>query len=381
MGKDLTEAREAWAVEVDDLAAQCELEPEVVRAAEEGSGDVATFASLADALGGTFDDLVAQRRFWEAPTIAFRSTPRPLDRALVKAILVRLARAAAAHRSAVALVPDPEPPLRLDPVAVTDAPAAQAEELAKRVRELLDNPREPISSVRGVLRRFGFGTFLSAFGTGEIDGVSWRDAEGRGYGAANIEAREGSVTAVRMTFAHELSHLLFDGLRGEALGIVEQRRGETEAREQRANAFAAYLLAPRGAVLRFLRERGLPHGKPPNAQDVLALSAHFGMGVEAIGSHLVSCKLWERADIVFHRGLRTELRQGADTIEHDGPGAASTIALERRGEILDLATAALEEGTISVGRWRELVGLGLFDDCTRILAEREALGHVEHHSM
>ncbi len=380
MAHDLLAAREAWALSPDDLAAQCGLEPADVLAAEQGSGDVATFAALAVALGGTFDDLLLGRHFWEAPTIAFRSAPGPIDRPLVRATLLRLSAAAAAHRAASALASEPAAPLTMDPAVLADQPATQAEDLAKRVREKLENPREPLSSVRSVLRRFGFGTFLSSFASPAVDGLSWRDADGRGFGAANVDAREGAVTAVRMTFAHELCHLLFDGLRGQPLGVVE-RRQDGDALEQRANAFAAHLLAPRSAVHAFLRQRGLPYRKPPNAQDVLALSAHFGMGVEAVASHLITCKLWERADLFQHRGLRTELRQGPDTIERDASGPASAIPLERRGEILDMATAALEDGRISVGRWRELLGIDPLDDYQAVLAEREALGNVEHRSM
>jgi Zn-dependent peptidase ImmA (M78 family) len=380
MGKDLAEAREAWEISAEALAEQCELDPQDVHAAEGGAGDVSTFSALVTALGGTLEELAAGRKFWIAPTIALRAGPGPLDRPVIRATLLRLSAAAAAHRAVSALVPEAQTALSIDPAPLGEKPAAQAEELAKKVREQLENPHEPIASVRNVLNRFGFATFLSPFVAEDVDGISWRDPDGRGYAAANVAAREGAVTAIRMTFAHELCHLLFDGRRGEPLGIFE-KRGRVEAYEQRANAFGAYLLAPRSGVSRLLRQRGLPYGKTPNAQDVLALSAHFGMGVEAVANHLVNLEKWVHADKFLNRGLRTELLQGIDNAEYVAPGAATAIPLERRGEVLDRATAALEEGNISAGRWRELVALDPFDDCRAILAERDALGHVEYSSM
>lgn len=383
VGQSLARAREAWEISVSDLADQCELSPSDVEAAERGEGDVGTLGALAAGLGGSLDDLFAGRPFWEAPTIAFRAPRARLDRAAVRATLLRLSLAAAAYRDARRLVTDADDPLTIDPAPLGDAPEVQAETLAARVRELLSNPREPIASVRAVLNSFGFATFLSAFPASDLDGVSWRDVDGQGFAAANVNARRGRVTAIRMTFAHELCHLLFDGSRGVPLGIMERRLGSEDAAERRANAFAAHLLAPRNAVAAFLRRRGLPFGKPPHAQDVLALSSHFGMGVEAVAGHLVTCRYWERDDLGLprHRSLQTELVDGPDNAESHTQGPAWIVPLERRGEVLDFATAALEGGKISLGRWRELVGLSPFEDHVALLEERNALDHVEHHSV
>ncbi len=108
-----------------------------------------------------------------------------------------------------------------------------------------------------------------------------------------------------------------------------------------------------------------------------ALSEHFLMGVEALAGHLMSCEWWGRSATYRHRALPTHEARGADNAELYPTPAEQAVPIERRGEVLDLATLALERGAISVGRWRELVGLRLADDWRILLEERQVDHDVE----
>jgi Zn-dependent peptidase ImmA (M78 family) len=294
----LNEARAAWSLDDATLAAKAHLDLKTTRAALRGKADVSDLAALARALGGTLDDLLARRPFWKAPSIAFKSAPSTFEMPLVRAALLRVSSAARDRAALAEILALPEPTRAggptLDRVPVAGDVTLQAEELARSVRRVLENENEPIASVREAMRRLGVSTFLTDVTIPEVDGMIWRDKAGLTCAAANVQARGGKLTALRMTFAHELCHAVFDGTRLPAFGLVEAR-SDHSGREQRANAFAAHLLAPRGAVRRFLAERGLREHDNPSAMHLRALSEHFGMGVEAMAGHLVSCNLWSKA--------------------------------------------------------------------------------------
>jgi Zn-dependent peptidase ImmA (M78 family) len=375
----LAEACSAWSIEATDLAARAGVEREVVHAALQGDVEVADLAAIVHALGGTLDDLLSGARFWEAPAVAFKSAGTTFELPLVRGALLRLSGAARDQVALGALLKRShlDGGDRLAPRPLAADVTAQAEALAQEVRAALGNEIEPIASVRDAMRRLGIPTFLTDFGSKDVDGVTWRDAEGRACVAANVGARGGKFTALRMTFAHELCHALFDGTKLTAFGVVEHRSERGEGLEQRANAFAAHLLAPRRAVHRFLRERGLGEGERPSAVHVRGLSDHFGMGVEAVAWHLVSCALWSRADPHRHSKLTSRDAIGEDNAELHPTDAEEIVPLERRGEILELATLALEGGEITVGRWRELLGVSAFDDWRRLLDELSVSCDVE----
>ena len=372
IGRFLTEARETWGLDRDDVGALAGLDAATVGFAESGAADASDLADVALALGGTLDDVLAGRRFWTAPAAAFKNAPQGVDRANVRAALLRIAAAARALDAVREILGVPntwrERGATLSPAPVAGDVTAQAESLASAVRTHLDNVLEPISSVRDAMAHLGVATFLSDFGTDRVDGMTWRAPDGSPCAAANVAARGGKRTALRMTFAHELCHALFDGSRLEPLGLVEGRGSERgDALEQRANAFAAHFLAPRRAVAIFLRDRGLGPDDKPTAQDLLASSRHFGMGLEAMGWHFVSCGAWERDDVRTHPRLAAQEFPGDDDAENHPLPEAAIVPLERRGQVLDLATLALSREQITVARWRELTGLGLGSAWMRLL--------------
>lgn len=376
-----TEACAAWSLDEASVAARAHLDLDTARSALAGDADASDLAAIARSLGGTLDDVLVGRRFWEAPAVAFKNAPASFELPLLRATLLRLSSAARERDALNELLALPDAPAAaLNPAPVAEHVTAQAADLAQRVRSALDNEGEPIASIRQAMRRLGVWTFLSDFGTEDVDGLTWRDATGRACSAANTRARGGKLTALRMTLAHELCHALFDGTKLSAFGVVERRSDHQDGVEQRANAFAAHLLAPEPALRRFLRERGLRADEKPSAAHVKALSEHFGMGVEAVAGHLVSCSLWEKADRQRHRNLFTRDHVGEDNAELHPTSAEEQVALERRGDVLELATLALERGDITAGRWREILGLGPEDDWRGLLAEQQIGQDVEQRS-
>lgn len=374
----------AWSLDEATLAVRAQLDGPTVCAALRGEAEISDLDAVARALGGTLDDLLANRRFWEAPAVAFKNAPEGFERPLVRAALLRVASAARDRAALTEILSLPEPlgegAMGLEPAPIEDDVTKQAERLARQVRAALGNELEPVASVREAMRRLGVWTFLTDFGTEDVDGLMWRDELGRACAAANVRARGGKLTALRMTLAHELCHALFDGTKLSPFGVVESRSDLQGAREQRANAFAAHFLAPNEAVRRFLRDRGVRDGDRPAAVHVRALSEHLGMGVEAMAGRLMSLGLWTKADVQRHRGLITRDASGEDNAELYATPSEARIPLERRGDVLELATLALERGAISVGRWRELLGLRAADDWRRILDEQQVTVDVEHRS-
>ncbi len=383
LGRLVREAREAWSLSKDDLARRARIELDVVDAAERGEADVSDFSSIAASLGGTLDDLLNGVAFWIAPAAAFKSSPDRIEPALLREGLLRLAAAARARVGLAELlqIPSGDATACLAPTAIAENVVQQAEELASNARDCIGHSLEPIASVRAAMKRLGVATFLCDLGTSDVDGLMWRSSNGEKCAAANVRARGGKTTALRMTFAHELAHALFDGSRAQSIGLVEARTESKAGFEQRANAFAAHFLAPRHAVRRFLEERGLRQHEKPNRQHLLSLSAHFGMGVEALGWHLVTCRYWTAEDVVAHRGLTSHDQSGEDDMEHRPTPAEASVAIERRGEVLELATLALARGDITVGRWRELLDLDLSHAWRDLLAERQVDIDHEHRAL
>jgi Zn-dependent peptidase ImmA (M78 family) len=384
IAQSLASARAAWGLSQRQLAFRAGISEAEVRTAERsGRAELSTLMSLASALGGTLDDLLAGHRFWVAPALALKSASGLADPAVLIQGLSRASAAARDYQALASLLELPElwkeRGARLGPLGVEEPVLVQAEQLAERVREELGNPLEPFASVRTAMARLGVATFFTEFAAEEVDGATWRVASSPPCVVANARARSGLVTAARMTFAHELCHALFDRPRQGDVGLVEVRTPRSTAQEQRANAFAAWLLAPREAVRRFLQESGLRPGQVPTQQHLLSLSLHFGMGVEAMANHLVSCGYWTREAVWKNRGLRSPRFASIDDHELHPTPVEALVALERRGALLDLATQALDQGRLTVGRWRELLGLDAMSDWRLLLQERHIEIDTEHY--
>jgi len=341
-------------------------------------------AALASALGGSLDDLLQGRDFWAAPAIALKSISNVIDVADVQGGISRVAPVA---RDFAALATHMELPdlwssrgAALGPTGISGPPVEQAEKLAALVRAKLGLGRvEPVASIRSAMASLGIATFYTGFASEEIDGAMWRSRDTPPCVVVNARSRRGLLTAFRMTFAHELCHALFDRPKRGDAGLVDTRTPRGSALEQRANAFAAYFLAPRNAIRRFIADSGLRHKDVPSAQSLLALSLHFGVGVEAMAWHLVHCGYWTEETVLANRDLRSPQFASADDRELRPTEAESLVPVERRGLLLDLATRAFANEQISAARLRELLSLPITSNWKLLLTERHVAPDTEHH--
>lgn len=374
IGPLLQRARQAWGLSTSELAARACLSEVRIKVAEKsGRVSLTELASLATALGGSIDDLLAGRTFWNATAIALKTSEAAFELAIVRSRLIALSNAANIERALASFLELPSQwpkGASLGPVGLEDDVIKQSETLAMDVRKAVGVGIEPINSVREFSARLGIVAFLTDLGEEAVDGLMWRERNAAPCIAANVRARSGATTAIRMTLAHELCHALFDRSKIDASGILEQRTDHAKGREQRANAFATYLLAPRRAVLDALRRLGWTPSDAPTSQHLRSMSRLFGMGVEAMAYHLVHCGVWTEEEALKRKTFSVPYFSEDDR-EYSTPTLAEKmVPLERRGRVLDLATQALAQGRISVGRWRELLGLGSNTDWQLLLAER-----------
>lgn len=193
-----------------------------------------------------------------------------------------------------------------------------ADGLAVEVRSQLGLGDEPIPSMIALVRdRLGVEVHFANDLGPRIDGASVSTAQARGV-LVNLGANGGHKWwMTRMTLAHELCHLLFDaGVFDGARGLLiwspaahrsseaegwEPRMGARHARfnavEQRANAFAAYFLAPPSGV-RALFPEGTPERTWPTVSRV---AQRFGLSPLTAVNVLVNVFSWnkrEREDLL-----------------------------------------------------------------------------------
>lgn len=203
----------------------------------------------------------------------------------------------------IALLASPTPPAVKPPFG--------ADDLAVKVRERLKLGDEPIVDMLALVRdRLHIEVRATRTLWSAIDGASFSTRTARGI-LVNLSVNP-TAGRIRMTLAHELAHVLFDGgafegARTGALLVFSPARQEPtgdrvrdrrdpsapfRALEQRANAFAAYLLAPPSGV------RGLfgRHEPPMTASTVDKLVAHYGLSRHTAVNVLTNVYGWTRED-------------------------------------------------------------------------------------
>lgn len=155
--------------------------------------------------------------------------------------------------------------MAIEPVQVVEdsrpnAAARQGYELARRVRQVLLQPVEPMGDMRSLLEdEFGIAVVQAPLVTTRLPAASVRCAQ-RDGGAVILDAsdehRRVNPLLDRVHLAHELCHLLFDP-KESGIQIVLETEGKEDLFEQRARAFAAELLVPSTALSELLRHEEL----------------------------------------------------------------------------------------------------------------------------
>ncbi|MCB9761642.1 MAG: ImmA/IrrE family metallo-endopeptidase [Alphaproteobacteria bacterium] len=202
-----------------------------------------------------------------------------------------------------------------------------------------------------------------------VDGLSWRHPLPglvvNLVGGANLWWR------TRMTVAHELAHLWFD-LPTWGLVISSERDSgplyqHFQAIEQRANAFAAYLLVPPERVRRMAAGRSVD---PSLLRDV---SEEYGVGYETATQtvcNILGVSRSKRHDLLAQRGRQVSW-MGSDHVDAQAPPSPR--------EQLERAVAqALRQERIDPVRARVLLGLRMSEPLPRGFPLREpVLGTVQ----
>ena len=141
--------------------------------------------------------------------------------------------------------------------------------------------------VRAMCRNLAIGIQETALETDSIRGVA---IAGVGFSPQIAINRthhfNRNESGKRFTIAHELCHVLFDRTRARRIAHASGGPWAAQGIEQRANAFAAYLLMPRALVLAHL-----PDANHIESSDVQRLAGQLQVNESALLSHLCNLGL------------------------------------------------------------------------------------------
>jgi Zn-dependent peptidase ImmA (M78 family) len=238
---------------------------------------------------------------------------------------------------------------RLSPLpdwAVPQAPSDERDHgtmaLAEEVRAELGLGVEPVPSVWALAARIG--VHCASVTPDElpsyIDGVSWKQP------ACLVANTTGPWWRTRMTVAHELAHVLFDP---EPFWISATRPSRLYALhskiEQRANAFAAYLLVPPGGA------REIVGSGRPTREALLELARTYAVGVHVAANvirHVWDLSHQEREGLLYGW-------DSAGSFEHpDATGPGSPCR-----QLRDRAERAVARALLDEVRAHALLGVPL----------------------
>lgn len=205
----------------------------------------------------------------------------------------------------------------------------------------------------------------------DIDAFSFATEDCGAVFVGNIAGPHmGTAFGRRVTWAHELCHVLFDRPQMRQMRRFcsvtrpkrkPRRRNEdiSYAVERRARAFAAYFLAPREDFVRVWAEQA----STDRPRRVRAMMDHYGLGYEAVRSHL------DNLDVLSIRS-RMDLvpTEVPPSLEDADPWPAPVLARRsvgvstlRSGVAFDTVARALREGLLSDEGARELLRVGIND--------------------
>lgn len=235
------------------------------------------------------------------------------------------------------------------PLPVESRVPHDAEVLARRVRDHLGLGDGPIPSMKALLRGLGVALFFADPDTLDTSVDAACMLNPRPAILVNILAGGDKWWRTRMSLAHEFAHLCFDsdvlGARRRLFLFSPAERAARawhlvdrfEALEQRANAFAAYFLAPPSAVRTLI---SVSEAASPAALQRLA--RHFGVGHETAANVLTN--VFDLSDVqrsTLISARRVELpTEHPDRVDNprlrDADFTARVLGLLRNGKIDDV---------------------------------------------
>ncbi len=245
------------------------------------------------------------------------------------------------------------------------------EALADLVRRKLSLGEGPLRSVRDeALRPLGVLVLWDEL-PGHIDAFSFATEDCGAVFVGNVAGPHmGTAFGRRVTWAHELCHVLFDRPQMRDMRRFcsvtrpkrKPRRRDEDicyAVERRARAFAAYFLAPRDDLVHaWAKSAG-----SDRPRRVRAMMDRYGLGYEAVRSHLDNLDL-----LPFRARVDRVPTEAPPSLEEADPWPAPVLAQRslgvstlRSGVAFDTVARALREGLVSDEGARELLRVGVHD--------------------
>jgi transcriptional regulator with XRE-family HTH domain len=304
LARAIADAREATGLSYEQFAGLLALSPATVRAWESGESPIAAvqLEMVARLFGMDIPQFLETDLRTKPSALLYRSMAQ--GGALERFSLDRLAHQLGDFLYCVRVVSECErlagessaslawlDELGPEPLAAASRPPHGAEELAATVRARLGLGLEPIPSMRFLLRGRGVELFFADPDMLHPAVAAACTLVPRPAILVNVMSGGDKWWHTRMSLVHELAHLCFDSnVLGEPRRLflfspVERRSWQPVARfealEQRANAFAAYFLAPRALV-----ERLIPRSASASPEALHELRRRCGLGHETAANLL-----------------------------------------------------------------------------------------------
>jgi Zn-dependent peptidase ImmA (M78 family) len=228
--------------------------------------------------------------------------------------------------------------------------AKQGYALARRVRNALDAPIEPLGDLREMLeRRFGIAVLVRALHTRDVAAASVRsDAGATAILNADDKFRAKNPIVDRVHLAHELGHVLFDPSEGGVHVVLDREKDRpNQLAEARARGFAAELLLPSEGLKKLL---GPPGKAKRTAADVVQLARRrFATPFEIAVNHLQNHGHISReaASSLKETAFRPRI-PGDSTLPLAGAPSLELVAATR---------SAYDKGVLTDRDSREILGL------------------------
>jgi len=214
--------------------------------------------------------------------------------------------------------------------------------LAESERRRLGADGNPIENLRDLLERQGVRTFELPVSHSEFSGFSWWHEQ---YGPCIMVNGRDDPGRRTFSFAHEYAHLL-----KTRVAYVCDPLAETNGADERfADGFAAVFLMPAADLVSTFNSRGLS-ASTLNVKQLASLAGRYSASLQATAIRLEELGLVPR-----------ERAQSLVPQWQGHPRRPKTPAWERRlgRTYVSLASAAYEEGHISVGKLADYLGLSL----------------------